>query len=214
MEVHNFPPPFSMGPTMAMSVAVNDIASNVGEENLSSPKDLKVNPPVAKTNNSTGLSANAFDKEAGATKAPSAETKVPSSLKSPPRGRGTGFSKQEILFLAKAYMRASSDPIVGTFQSDKTFYQKVCNNYNQLVAGWNQEKDDSKCVLLFSFCTKYSLQSHFWRCLQPAVQKFAGIESCYRMKSGENEEKHLGRLIGIYEEEMKRGAFQKSLGNI
>ncbi len=123
-----------MGPTKATSVLDDDIVSNVGEENLSSPKDLKVNSPVAKTDNSTGLSTDAFDEKAGAIMAPSAATKVPSLLKSPPRGRGTGFSKQEILFLAKAYMRASSDPIVGTFQSDKTFYQKVCNNYNQLVA--------------------------------------------------------------------------------
>mmetsp|Transcript_14924 Transcript_14924/g.31334 ORF Transcript_14924/g.31334 Transcript_14924/m.31334 type:complete len:124 (+) Transcript_14924:421-792(+) len=100
-------------------------------------------------------------------------------------------------------MRASSDPIVGTSQSDETFYQKVCDNYNQLVAGWNEEKDDSECLMLFSFCTQYSLWSHFRCCLQPAVQKFAGIESRYRMISGENEEKHLGRLIAIYEDEMK-----------
>ncbi len=134
---------------MATSVADDDIVSNVGEEHLSSPKDLKVNPPVAKIDNSTGLSADGFDEKAGATKVPSAEIKVPSLLKSPPRGRGTGFSKQEILFLAKAYMRASSDPIAGTFQSDKTFYQKVCNNYNLLVAGWNEEKNDSKCLMIF-----------------------------------------------------------------
>ncbi len=92
-------------------------------------------------------------------------------------------------------MRASSDPIVGISQSEETFYQKDCNNYNQLVAGWNQEKDDSKCVLLFSFCTKYSLQSHFHCCLQPAVQKFSGIERLYRMKSGEMKKSILADLL-------------------
>ncbi len=83
-------------------------------------------------------------------KVPSAKTKVPLSLKSPPQGRGTEFSKQKF-FLAKAYMRASSDPIVGTSQINKTLYQKVCNNYNQLVAGWNKENDDSKCFMIISW---------------------------------------------------------------
>ena len=39
--------------------------------------------------------------------------------------------------------------------------------------------------------------------MQPALQKFARIESRYKIKSGENEDTHVGRLLAIYEEEMK-----------
>mmetsp|Transcript_4393 Transcript_4393/g.9912 ORF Transcript_4393/g.9912 Transcript_4393/m.9912 type:complete len:101 (-) Transcript_4393:992-1294(-) len=81
----NFPLQFSMGPTlMATSVADDDVASNAGEENLSSPKDVEANPPVAKTDNSPRVCADALDEKVGATKAPSAEKKVQPSLKSPP----------------------------------------------------------------------------------------------------------------------------------
>ena len=142
---------------MATSVVDNDVASNVKEENLSSHEDPNANCPVSKTDNSTRLSKDAIDKKAGAeTKVLSAETKVWTQRchcckKKPLQGRRTGFGKQEILILAKAYMRASSDPIVGISQSEETFYQKVCNNYNQLVAGWNKENDDSKCFMIISW---------------------------------------------------------------
>ncbi len=51
------------------------------------------------------------------------ERKLPASLKSPPQGRGIGYSNQEILFPAKAYMRARSDPIVGILHSEEKFYE-------------------------------------------------------------------------------------------
>ncbi len=132
-------------------------------------------------------------------------TKVPSSLKSPSRGRGTGFGKQEILFLAKAYIRASSDPVVGTSRSHETFYQKVCDIYNQLIAVWNEENDNGKNSPPLTFRTKYSLRSHFRRCLRPAVQKLARIESRHEIQSGENEEKHLGRLFATQMKNCREG---------
>ncbi len=62
---------------MEVSVADNDIASNVGEENFSSHEDPNANPPVPKTDNSTRLIKDAIDVKAGAeTKVLSAETKV------------------------------------------------------------------------------------------------------------------------------------------
>ncbi len=57
-----------MGPPLTC-VADDDVTSNMGEENLSSPKNV---------------SADAFDKKAGATKVPSAEKKMLPLLKSPP----------------------------------------------------------------------------------------------------------------------------------
>ena len=73
------------------------------------------------------------------------ESTLPSSLKRSPRGRGTGFSKQEMLFLAKAYIRGSTDPVIGTSQSKETFYGKVCTIYNQIVACWNKGNEDGEC---------------------------------------------------------------------
>ena len=58
--------------------------------------------------------------------------KLPSSLKSPQRGRGTGFSKQEILVLAKAYIGASMDPVIVTLQSEDTFMVK----FAQCTINW------------------------------------------------------------------------------
>ena len=74
---------------------------------------------------------------------------------------------------------------------------------NQLVARWKEENKDGEHSSPFTFRTKYSLRSLFCRCLQPALQKFAGIESRYKIKSGENEDTHVARLLAIYEEEMK-----------
>ena len=76
----------------------------------------------------------------------------------------------------------SSDPIVGTSQTEETFYGKVGEIYNQLVVRWKEENEDGECSSPFTFRTKYSLRSHFRRCLQPALQKFAGIESRYKIK--------------------------------
>ncbi len=140
---------------MAMYVADDDIASNGGGENLSCHEDPNANPPSINSNSSKRLSTDAIDEKA------EGEQKVPASLKSPPQGRGTGFSKEEILFLAKVYVRTSSDPIVGTSQSEENLYQQVCTIYNQLITGWKEDNDDRECVILLSFCTKYSLQIMF-----------------------------------------------------
>ncbi len=93
---------YSIRPTMATN---NDVASNGGGEILSCHEDPNANLLCTNTNRSKRLSTDAIDEKA------EAERKFPASLKSPPQGRETKFSKQEILFLVKAYMRASSDLI-------------------------------------------------------------------------------------------------------
>ncbi len=59
------------------------------------------------------------------------------SLKFPPKLEGTGFNKQEILSLVKAYIYASSDPFTRKSQSEEMFHGKVCDNYNHLVESEN-----------------------------------------------------------------------------
>ncbi len=51
--------------------------------------------------------------------------------------------------------------------------------------------------------TKHSLYGHFNCCLHPAVQKFVGVESCYKIKLGKNIENHIGKFMTIHEKEMK-----------
>ena len=215
---------------MTPFLAKDDFASGQGKGELSpTPDDLTSNPdpfavPDVSTDPTPALFASKKVSPEAASSAPPAPTEttkpvssqpsknsdkdllkqhMPSSLKSPTRGRGSGFCKQEILFLSKAYIRASPDPIVGTSQTEDTFYGKVGEIYNQLVALWKEENEDGECFSPFTFSTKYSLRSHVRRCLQSALQKFAGIESRYKIKSGENEDTHFGRLLAIYEEETK-----------
>ncbi len=52
----------------------------------------------------------------GASKSPSDE--IPTSLKNSSQGQAIGFRKQEILFLAKAFIHASTDPIIRTSQKE------------------------------------------------------------------------------------------------
>ncbi len=122
-------------------------------------------------------------------------TEIPVSLKNLSRGRSTGFTKQEILFLAKAFIHASTDPIIGTSQTEQQFFQKVCNIYNQQAANYNEQNATVKNFIPFTSQSMHSLKSHFNRCLQPAVQKFVGIKERYKMKSGKNVEMNLTQLM-------------------
>ncbi len=75
---------------------------------------------------------------------------IPVSLKVLSQGRGTGFVKQEILFLAKAFIRASTDPIVGTLQTEQKFFQSICDIYNQQVANYNKQNTDAANFVPFT----------------------------------------------------------------
>ncbi len=51
-------------------------------------------------------------------------TEIPLSLKNSSRGHGTGFGKKEILFLPKVFICTSTDPIIGTSQTENHFSRK------------------------------------------------------------------------------------------
>ncbi len=88
-------------------------------------------------------------------------TEIPVSLKFFSRGRGTGFSKQEILFLAKAFICAITDPIIGTMQTEQKFFQGICDIYNQQVANYNEQNAKNTDFFAFTSRSKHSLKSHF-----------------------------------------------------
>ncbi len=66
-------------------------------------------------------------------------TEIPVVLKNLSKGRGTNYSKQETIFLAKTFIRASTDLIIGTSQTEQHFSQKVCNIYNQKAENYNKQ---------------------------------------------------------------------------
>ncbi|PXF41967.1 hypothetical protein BWQ96_08321 [Gracilariopsis chorda] len=49
--------------------------------------------------------------------------------------RGFNYSTEEDVVLAKAWVRVSEDPIVGSEQKGNTFYTKVWNEYKQAKPG-------------------------------------------------------------------------------
>ncbi len=68
--------------------------------------------------------------------------------------------------------------------------------------------------ILFTTRNKHSLKGNFNHYLQPAVQKFFGFESQYKINSGKIIENHLGKLMGTYKEEMKeKKEFWKNFPN-
>ncbi len=62
------------------------------------------------------------------------------SLKSPWKKQITCFNKQ--VFLAKAYICASSNPITRTSHSEERFYGKVCYFYNQFVESYKEQRQE------------------------------------------------------------------------
>ncbi len=106
----------------------------------------------------------------GALKSP--PSNIPSSLKNSPKGRGTDFSKQEILFLAKVFIHVSTNPIIGTSQKENQFFQRICDVYNQQIAIYNERNVSVEKFIPPTTQTKHSLKGHLNCCLQPAVQKF------------------------------------------
>ncbi len=94
-------------------------------------------------------------------------------------------------------------------------FQWICIIHNQQIVNYNKQNGSVKMFIPFPTRTKFSLKGLFNCCLQPAVQKFVGIESCYKIKLGKNIENHLGNLMAIYKEEMQKAKLdpQKNFPN-
>ncbi len=91
-------------------------------------------------------------------KSPNAE--IPTSLKNSSQGQGTGYSKQKILFLAKAFIHASTDPIIGTSQKENQFFQQICNIWNQQIVNYNKQNISVEKFIPFTTQTKHSLKGN------------------------------------------------------
>jgi hypothetical protein len=55
----------------------------------------------------------------------------------PSKGRGSTFSSDELLLVARSYMITSEDAVHGTSQKANVFWENMCSKYNALVAQAN-----------------------------------------------------------------------------
>lgn len=121
--------------------------------------------------------------------------------------RQAGFTRQEILMLAQAYMRESLDPIRGTNKKADVMWKDIYDSYDKLRQAHDRSKMD-RLSLDTPFTplperTSVSLKNQWSKSLQPSVNKFAGIHFKYAIKSGENEERYFERLFALYKKEVE-----------
>ena len=57
-----------------------------------------------------------------------------------PKPRTLGFTAQEILMLAQAYMHESLDPINGTSKKADVMWNDICQSYNKLRQAYDRGK--------------------------------------------------------------------------
>ena len=106
--------------------------------------------------------------------------------------RPKNFTTEEDVFLARAYAKATLDPIFGNDQKSSTFWAKVHENFriietNECEVEQVGLKRDAK-----------SLQNRFKRHIQADTQKFVAIKNAHPKESGENDERHFNRLLEEY----------------
>ena len=121
--------------------------------------------------------------------------------------RSQGFTAQEVLMLAQAYMRESLDPINGTSKKADAMWKDICHAYNKMRQDFDRHKIENlsqdKSYTPLPERPSPSLKNHWTKYIQPAVNKFAGMHHRNPIESGENEEKHFQRLFAIYEDEVR-----------
>ena len=104
-------------------------------------------------------------------------------------GRGKAWFSEADFQLAQAWVQASQDPIIGTNQDGKSFWQTIKANFMKL-SKTNEERSIS------------SLQSR-WSDINKKATKFNGtyLQLKRLNRSGFNEEKYLEEALKLYKEE-------------
>ena len=91
--------------------------------------------------------------------------------------RLTSFSPEELLLVAKACMKVSSNAKLGTDKKMEKFWEDIHLHYNELVTTSNKiNKSNIECSPV-EICNMVCLCNCWQRRLSPAVQKLAGIVS-------------------------------------
>ena len=105
-------------------------------------------------------------------------------------GRGKAWFSEADFQLAQAWVQASQDPIIGTNQDGKSFWQTIKSNFMKL-SKTNEERSIS------------SLQSQ-WSDINKKATKFNGTYLQIKRvpRSGFNEDKYIEEALKLYKEEM------------
>jgi hypothetical protein len=152
-----------------------------------------------------------------------------------PKIRGTQFTGQEDLMVAKAFIAASEDPIKGNYQKAHTFRTHMFDLYKALCIEYSRVDHDfltrtavptkpltkkkvvpeaSKYVPGMNLCQERNAES-VWRRFKDRIAKdcMAMVALTYQspLLSGENEADHKARLLEEFaKKEGKAFAFQKA----
>ena len=130
-----------------------------------------------------------------------AEKKAPAPTKKE-KGKGTklrNFTKEEDLFLSKAYVRVSLDPIRGNDQKSQDFWAHVFRIFVAVYRAEAEVQEDD-----MSDRNADSIKSRFQRNIQKDVIEFCAICRTNEMKSGESQEDYLGRMDKIFDQKKNK----------
>ena len=97
----------------------------------------------------------------------------------------TSFSPEELLSVAKAFMKVSSNAKHPTDKKMEKFWEDIHLHYNDLVTTSNKINESYKEYVPVKSHNMESLCNCWHRGLQPAVKKIAGIVSRNKPLSGE-----------------------------
>ena len=112
------------------------------------------------------------------------------------KGKGAkmrNFTKEEDLFLSRAYVRVSLDPIRGNDQKSQDFWGHVYRTFLTLYKAEAEVQEED-----MSGRTSDSIKSRFQRNIQKDVIEFCAICTTELMRSGESQEDFLGRMDLIF----------------
>lgn len=112
---------------------------------------------------------------------------IPNAMATPGK-RGKDWSDEENMLLARSVVHVSHNPVTGTDQTAKMFWQKTCAQFQGLLP--NSKR--SSC----------SIENRWKKFIQPRVSKFCGYFSTVTAleKSGFKEEDYVRAAITMFEE--------------
>lgn len=119
----------------------------------------------------------------------------PKKEKKEKKGKGAklrNFTKEEDLFLSRAYVRISLDPIRGNDQKSQDFWAHVFRTFVTLYKAEAEVQED------MTDRTVDSVKTRFQRNIQKDVIEFCAICTTELMRSGESQEDFFGRMDLIF----------------
>jgi len=118
------------------------------------------------------------------------------------KGKGVkmrNFTKEEDLFLSKAYVRVSLDPIRGNDRKSQDFWAHIFRTFVTIYKAEAEVQEDDMADRNVD-----SIKSRFQRNIQKDVMEFCAICRTNELKSGESEEDFFGRMDRIFEQQTNK----------